>query len=313
MIVTRSNVEKGKEVLEHSELLHSNELCHYGRKGMKWYQHIFGDVDLRAKYANAKAQTKRNSLEKKIFTNQKTLDLVKNRDTVGDVETRWNIMSELKIPLKDRDSAKIIDSLIRSDAERVKFELPPDSKPPFKNIEESNRAIKKRVEYEESMREKMRGRSENEYHDQSWRENSLLSVIRSRFGEYDMGRGKGFTKEFQAYIDKRKAFEEEWKKAIDPFSKKLKEAKSAFFEMIGRRDDLVEAYYSEDKNKLSLDKEYRKYEKAVKDARDAFDKVNIPYFNKDREIWGEGAGIVAEGLGYYDTPEARELLKKYVW
>lgn len=29
-----------------------NELMHYGRKGMKWYQHIFGDADSRAQYAS---------------------------------------------------------------------------------------------------------------------------------------------------------------------------------------------------------------------------------------------------------------------
>lgn len=28
-----------------------SELMHYGRKGMKWYQHIFGDQDSRAKYS----------------------------------------------------------------------------------------------------------------------------------------------------------------------------------------------------------------------------------------------------------------------
>lgn len=31
-----------------------NELMHYGRKGMKWYQHIFGEIDKRAAYASAK-------------------------------------------------------------------------------------------------------------------------------------------------------------------------------------------------------------------------------------------------------------------
>lgn len=29
----------------------SEYLAHYGRKGMKWYQHIFGDEDRRAKYS----------------------------------------------------------------------------------------------------------------------------------------------------------------------------------------------------------------------------------------------------------------------
>lgn len=31
-----------------------SELMHYGRKGMKWYQHIFGEIDKRAAYASAK-------------------------------------------------------------------------------------------------------------------------------------------------------------------------------------------------------------------------------------------------------------------
>ena len=31
-------------------VFYEDELYHYGRLGMKWYQHIFGDMDLRAKY-----------------------------------------------------------------------------------------------------------------------------------------------------------------------------------------------------------------------------------------------------------------------
>ena len=58
MIVSRENIEKGREVLRHSELLRSDELCHYGRKGMKWYQHIFGDLDSRAKYFKGKIKEK---------------------------------------------------------------------------------------------------------------------------------------------------------------------------------------------------------------------------------------------------------------
>ena len=37
---------------------YETELYHYGRLGMKWYQHIFGDADSRAKYAEAKRQVK---------------------------------------------------------------------------------------------------------------------------------------------------------------------------------------------------------------------------------------------------------------
>lgn len=33
-------------------------LAHYGRKGMRWYQHIFGDNDPRAKYSNKMASPK---------------------------------------------------------------------------------------------------------------------------------------------------------------------------------------------------------------------------------------------------------------
>lgn len=37
---------------------YEEELYHYGRLGMKWYQHIFGDVDARAKYSEAKRRAK---------------------------------------------------------------------------------------------------------------------------------------------------------------------------------------------------------------------------------------------------------------
>lgn len=37
---------------------YETELYHYGRLGMKWYQHIFGDADARAKYSEAKQRSR---------------------------------------------------------------------------------------------------------------------------------------------------------------------------------------------------------------------------------------------------------------
>ena len=43
--------------------------AHYGRKGMKWYEHIFGRLQAHAKYAKEKRQSKkelRKNMEQKI-------------------------------------------------------------------------------------------------------------------------------------------------------------------------------------------------------------------------------------------------------
>lgn len=45
-------------------------LEHYGRKGMKWYQHIFGDVDIRAAY-HAKKSSKTDTKKKNNKTDEK--------------------------------------------------------------------------------------------------------------------------------------------------------------------------------------------------------------------------------------------------
>lgn len=42
----------------------TTELEHYGRKGMKWYQHIFGEAQSHAKYAKGK-KSKKSNVEKK--------------------------------------------------------------------------------------------------------------------------------------------------------------------------------------------------------------------------------------------------------
>ena len=43
----------------------SNELYHYGRLGMKWYQHIYGDDDPRAKYNGKSVKVTNNALKEK--------------------------------------------------------------------------------------------------------------------------------------------------------------------------------------------------------------------------------------------------------
>lgn len=69
-----------------------NELMHYGRKGMKWYQHIFGEIDKRAAYASSKlkeASEKRTqqkeaersiARERALASNKKALRSMSDKD-----------------------------------------------------------------------------------------------------------------------------------------------------------------------------------------------------------------------------------------
>lgn len=58
--IGRYAVEQFLNTMVHSDL-RQDELMHYGRKGMKWYQHIFGAIDPRAKY---KAHKEKKQAEK---------------------------------------------------------------------------------------------------------------------------------------------------------------------------------------------------------------------------------------------------------
>lgn len=62
--------------------MNENELIHYGRKGMKWYQHIFGEIDKRAAYASAKlkaASDAANALKKANASVSKDKELASNK------------------------------------------------------------------------------------------------------------------------------------------------------------------------------------------------------------------------------------------
>lgn len=49
----------GDELYEPESL--GDYLSHHGRKGMKWYQHIFGEYQEQAKYAGTKTSSKKSS------------------------------------------------------------------------------------------------------------------------------------------------------------------------------------------------------------------------------------------------------------
>lgn len=78
-----------------------NELYHFGRKGMKWYQHIFGDEDSRAKYASSYQQGSKISSDA--------------RSVVGSAGRIKNIS-------KQKDVSKMSDEELRSIINRMNME-----------------------------------------------------------------------------------------------------------------------------------------------------------------------------------------------
>lgn len=85
-------------------------LEHYGVKGMKWYQHIFGDLDSRAKYSKKKSEKKQGS--KKLSTNQKALIGV--GATAGILATAYTIKSiQAKNNVKNmRRAHKVVSDML---------------------------------------------------------------------------------------------------------------------------------------------------------------------------------------------------------
>ena len=55
-------------------------LAHYGRKGMKWYQHIFGRLQGHAKYAKEKAVAKRSEKVKKKDKTEKNYKKISDEE-----------------------------------------------------------------------------------------------------------------------------------------------------------------------------------------------------------------------------------------
>lgn len=74
-----------------------SELMHYGRKGMKWHQHIFGEIDKRAAYASAKLkaasekQARRREAERSVARDQITASNKKALRGLSDKELRARV------------------------------------------------------------------------------------------------------------------------------------------------------------------------------------------------------------------------------
>ena len=77
-------------------------LEHYGRKGMKWYQHIYGTEDSRAKYSKgnrSKRRTKRPMTREEILRNPQALYKHQNEFTTKEIQdalTRFRALNDLQ-------------------------------------------------------------------------------------------------------------------------------------------------------------------------------------------------------------------------
>lgn len=84
-----------------------SELMHYGRKGMKWYQHIFGEIDARGKYAAAKVKQ----------ASKDALDKMREREAAAKVrkQDQANVSSKRKL-------SEVPDEELRKRVERLRLE-----------------------------------------------------------------------------------------------------------------------------------------------------------------------------------------------
>lgn len=69
-----------------------NELMHYGRQGMKWYQHVFGEYQSGAKYAKkgtaAKPSGKKTTALQRAKTKKAADDAAKKKASQGKGKTK---------------------------------------------------------------------------------------------------------------------------------------------------------------------------------------------------------------------------------
>lgn len=90
-----------------------NELYHYGRLGMKWYQHIFGDVDARAKYSAAKASLKeeRRLVQDKTAMRSLSDDQIKERIERIKLEDQY---ADLVLRPKTSKGKDVVSDILKS-------------------------------------------------------------------------------------------------------------------------------------------------------------------------------------------------------
>ena len=114
------------------------------------------------------------------------------------------------------------------------------------------------------------------------------------------------SKGFKEWAKRMKDLREEWSKALAPYIKDREKKFSDMMSFLDRREDL----WDKSPEEASRDKEYSALEKMWREADRKVDEVSTPYWNRQEKLYLEGAGVVLKDLGYYDTPEAREIIAK---
>lgn len=72
-----------------NHLINPNELCHYGRKGMKWYQNIFGkDGTILGKKKQETTELSKEEKKEKVLKSRSAAELYKNADLFTTQELR---------------------------------------------------------------------------------------------------------------------------------------------------------------------------------------------------------------------------------
>ena len=138
-------------------------LEHYGRKGMKWYQHIYGTEDSRAKYSKgnrSKRRTKRPMTREEILRNPRALYKHQDEFTTKEIQdaiTRFRAIDDLQTIADGREAVSSIFDTMDNVGKKTKSTVTlyngfaniwntfkPSDKPPLKIIPVSGNSKKKK-------------------------------------------------------------------------------------------------------------------------------------------------------------------------
>lgn len=99
---------------------YSDELYHYGRKGMKWHQHIFGKDNKNSSGAKKKKASELDRLKKRAIEKHQAKKQRKHDESqkkqLEKKETRERLKADMKSP------KKMSDAELKSRIERLKME-----------------------------------------------------------------------------------------------------------------------------------------------------------------------------------------------